>query len=292
MLKANFKLSASYFITGASGQLGKALSVKYPEATSVDREQFDITDPASYDNVDWSKYDTLINAAAMTNVDGAETQNGEELATNVNARAVELMASAANRHNLTLVHISSDYVFDGSRELHSEDEAFAPLSKYGKSKADGDVAAMSAAKHYILRTSWVIGEGKNFVSIMKNLADQDIKPSVVDDQIGRLTFVPTLVEAINHLLSTAQPFGTYNCTNSGESVSWAEIAKLVFEKAGKSADDVTPVSTEQYYAGKQGIAPRPLKSTLALDKLAAAGFEPSDWRSELDIYWKHMEEQS
>lgn len=284
-------MSASYFITGANGQLGKALAERYPQATAVDREQFDITDPASYEAIDWSRYDTIINAAAMTNVDGAETPEGKVLADQVNARAVELMAQTANQHGLTLIHISSDYVFDGSQEIHTEEEAFAPLSSYGKSKADGDIAAQSAKKHYILRTSWVIGEGKNFISIMKNLADQGIKPSVVSDQIGRLTFVPTLVDAIEHLLSTNQPFGTYNCTNSGESVAWAQIAKLVFEKAGKSADDVTPVSTEEYYEGKENIAPRPLQSTLALDKLIATGFEPADWRSELDIYWKKMEEQ-
>lgn len=285
-------MSASYFITGANGQLGKALALRYPEATVVGRDAFDVTDPASYERIDWSKYDTLINAAAMTNVDGAETPEGKSLADQVNAQAVEFMAETANRYDLTLVHISSDYVFDGSKPVHTEDESFAPLSNYGKSKADGDIAAASTAKHYILRTSWVIGDGKNFISIMRSLADQGIKPSVVDDQIGRLTFVPTLVEAIDHLLTTRQPYGTYNCTNDGESVSWAEIAKLVFEKAGKSAGDVTPVTTEQYYAGKESIAPRPLQSTLALDKLKATGYIPGDWRRELDVYWKNMEEQS
>ena len=285
-------MSATYFIAGTNGQLGKALSIRYPEATAVDREQFDITHPASYESVDWSRYDTFINAAAMTNVDGAETPEGKELADKVNAKAVELMAQTANQHGLTLVHISSDYVFDGSKVVHIEDEAFAPISNYGQSKADGDTAAASTAKHYILRTSWVIGDGKNFISIMKSLAEKGIKPSVVNDQIGRLTFVSTLVKAIDHLLTTGSPYGTYNCTNSGESVSWADIAKLVFEQAGKSADDVTPVSTEQYYAGKEDIAPRPLQSTLALDKIIATGFKPSNWRSEFDIYWNSMEEQS
>ncbi len=285
-------MSASYFITGANGQLGKALTKKYPEATVLGRDSFDITDPASYESIDWSKYDTLINAAAMTNVDGAESPEGERLARQVNADAVQLMADTANKHDLTLVHISSDYVFDGSQEFHTEDEVFTPLSNYGKSKANGDTAAATAPKHYILRTSWVIGDGKNFISIMKSLADQNIKPSVVNDQIGRLTFVPTLVDAIDHLLNARATFGTYNCTNSGESVSWAEIAKLIFQKSGKNPDDVTPVTTEEYYAGKEGIAPRPLQSTLVLDKIIATGFEPTDWRSELDVYWKHMEEQS
>lgn len=285
-------MSASYFITGAGGQLGKALARRYPQATAVDRDQFDITDPASYDSIDWSNYDTIINAAAMTNVDGAETPEGKELADQVNAKAVGFMADTATKHGLKLVHVSSDYVFDGAQQVHAENEPFNPLSNYGASKAAGDVAASSTPNHYIIRTSWVIGEGKNFVSIMKHLADQGIKPSVVNDQIGRLTFVPTLVDAIDHLLTTNQPYGTYNCTNSGDSASWADIATLVFEKAGKPASDVTPVSTETYYAGKDGIAPRPLQSTLSLDKLVASGFQPTDWRSELDSYWKQMEEQS
>src|SRR6478672_5401762 len=207
--------SSRIFITGANGQLGTALSRKYPAATAVTRETFDITQPESYTAIDWSLYDTIINAAAMTNVDGAETAEGKKLADQVNAVAVELMAQTAEKHRLTLVHISTDYVFDGSTDIHSEEEVFSSLSNYGKSKANGDSAAMSAHNHYILRTSWVIGEGKNFISIMKDLAERGIKPSVVNDQIGRLTFVPTLVEAIDHLLTTHQPFGTYNCTNSG-----------------------------------------------------------------------------
>lgn len=285
-------MSKSYFIVGAGGQLGSALSVKYPEATTVSRTEFDITDPASYETVDWDQFDTIINAAAMTDVDGAETPEGRQLAWAVNASAVGLMAKTATVHKLTLVHVSSDYVFNGIQEIHAETEAYAPLGVYGQSKAAGDIAASIARKHYILRTSWVIGEGKNFISIMKGLAARDIKPSVVNDQIGRLTFVSTLVDAIDHLLTSTAAYGIYNCSNEGDSVSWADIAKMVFEKSGKSSDDVTPVTTEQYYNGETGIAPRPLQSTLDLEKLKAAGFTPNDWRIELDKYWNNMEETS
>ena len=285
-------MSKSYFIVGGSGQLGTALAAHYPEATVVDRDAFDITDPTSYYSVDWSQYDTFINAAAMTNVDGAETPDGRRLAWAVNATAVGLMAATASRHDLTLVHVSSDYVFDGTQTEHTEAEPFAPLGVYGQSKAAGDIAAATTPKHYILRTSWVIGQGKNFIGIMNDLANRDIKPSVVNDQIGRLTFVPTIVESIEHLLTSGAAFGIYNCTNSGDSVSWADIAKLVFEKSGKSASDVTPVSTSEYYAGKDGIAPRPLQSTLSLDKLVASGYQPKGWREHLEEHWKTMEEQS
>ncbi len=285
-------MSKSYFITGANGQLGRALATQYPLATVVDHTEFDITDPESYDTIDWALYDTLINAAAMTDVDGAETADGRKLAWAVNASAVALMAKTATIHGLTLVHVSSDYVFDGSVTPHAETEAYSPLGVYGQSKAAGDLAVSAAPKHYILRTSWVIGDGKNFISIMKNLADRDVKPSVVNDQIGRLTFVPTLVETIDHLLSSTAAHGTYNCSNNGDSVSWADIAKLVFEKAGKSANDVTPVSTEQYYEGNDGIAARPPQSTLDLSKIQSTGYEPSDWHEALDSYWKTLEEQS
>ena len=285
-------VSATYFITGGNGQLGTALAKRYPAATVVSRETFDITDSASYERVDWAKYDTLINAAAMTDVDAAETPDGKKLADEVNAKAVHLLAKLASQHGLTLVHVSSDYVFDGSHKLHSEDEAFTPLGNYGRSKAQGDTFAATVPKHYIVRTSWVIGDGKNFISVMKNLADRNIKPSVVNDQIGRLTFVPTLVDAIDHLLTTGQPYGTYNCTNLGDSVAWSDIAELVFEKAGKHREDVNPVTTQQYYDGKKDIAQRPLNSTLALDKLIASGFTPAEWRGEFDIYWNHMKEKS
>lgn len=279
-------MSKTYFIIGANGQLGQALASLYPEAKLVDQAEFDMTLPASYEAVDWTAYDTIINAAAMTNVDAAETPEGRELAWRVNASAIGLLAKTAAAHDLTLVHVSSDYVFDGTKVPHTEDETFAPLGVYGQTKAAGDIAASIAPKHYILRTSWVIGGGKNFVGIMKDLADRDISPSVVNDQVGRLTFVSTLANAIDHLLKTTPAYGTYNCTNDGDSVSWADIAKLVFEKAGRNPDDVNPVSTAAYYEGKEGIAPRPLQSEMDLTKLKATGFTAPNWRDELENYWK------
>lgn len=279
-------MSKSYFIIGANGQLGQALAAIYPDAKLVDQTEFDMTLPSSYEAVDWSDYDTIINAAAMTNVDGAETPEGRELSWRVNASAVGLLAKTATAHNLTLVHVSSDYVFDGTKTPHTEDESFAPLGVYGQTKAAGDIAAATTSKYYILRTSWVIGGGKNFISIMKDLADRDISPSVVDDQVGRLTFVSTLAAAIGHLIDTKPDYGTYNCTNAGDSVSWADIAKLVFEKAGRKPEDVTPVSTAAYYDGKEGIAPRPLQSEMDLAKLTATGFTAPDWHTELENYWK------
>jgi dTDP-4-dehydrorhamnose reductase len=285
-------MSKEYFIVGADGQLGTSLRALYPDATLVDRNEFDMTDPLAYENVSWDKYATIINVAAMTNVDGAETPEGRKVAWAVNASAVGLLASKAIAHDLTLVHISSDYVFDGTARTHLEDEAFAPLGVYGQTKAAGDIVTMSVPKHYILRTSWVIGEGKNFVRIMKELANKGVSPSVVNDQIGRLTFTSTLADGIVHLLDTTPEYGTYNLTNDGDSVSWAEIAQLVYEKSGREKEDVTGVSTVDYYSGKKDIAPRPLQSTMNLDKIKATGFTPKSWRDDLEEYWRKTTEEA
>ena len=178
------------------------------------------------------------------------------------------------------MHYSSDYVFDGTSEVSSETDPIAPLGVYGQSKAAGDLAVQVLPRHYVLRTSWVIGDGANFVDTMTSLAQRGISPSVVDDQVGRLTFTQDLAAATDHLLTTGAPFGTYNCTSSGESRSWAAIAKDVFAARGRDRADVTPVTTDEYYAGKRAegvaISPRPARSTLALDKLESTGFTPRD----------------
>lgn len=272
------------FIIGAHGQLGTALRKLYPNAQCADSDTLDITDNASVANFDWSRIKTIINAAAYTNVDGAETQEGRITAWSVNAKAVGNLVQAANTHDITLVHISSDYVFDGTMSPHIETESISPLGVYAQSKAAGDLIVELAEKYYIVRTSWVIGEGKNFVLTMKSLADKGVKPSVVNDQIGRLTFTSDLSQAIAHLLDTRPTYGTYNFSNDGDSVSWADIAKIVYTSVGHNADEVTGVSTVEYYADKEGIAPRPLQSTLSLDKMKATGIAIRDWREALSEY--------
>ena len=269
-------------ITGANGQLGRALRIIFPNAIALTRQELDITDEAAVKSFSWQPNSVIINAAAWTDVDAAENPDNFQQVNLVNHRAVRYLAEAATTHGLTLVHISSEYVFDGSRPIHNEDEPFSPLNVYGKTKADGDLVAAITTKHYIIRTSWVVGDGRNFVSIMQDLAACDIKPSVVNDQIGRLTFTDTLARGIKHLLATGAPYGTYNLTNEGQSASWSEIAKIVFEKSGKSTSDVTPVSTAEYFANRPGAAQRPLQSTLDLTKIEEAGFTPEYWRDKLD----------
>lgn len=280
------------FIVGANGQLGTALRAKYPGSQFADQAELDITDGSSVESFDWSGIEIILNAAAYTNVDGAETAEGRIAAWNVNAAAVANLARVANKYDIALLHVSTDYVFDGTKKNHSEDELFSPLGVYAQSKAAGDLIVSTLPKHYIVRTSWVIGEGKNFVRTMRSLAEKGIKPGVVDDQTGRLTFSTTLAEAIQHLIDTNAPYGTYNVTDDGDPANWAEIAKLVYTLSGFSADDVTPISTEEYFKGKEFIAPRPAYSWLDLTKIKSTGFELTDWRDKLKVYIEKEKEQA
>jgi len=271
-------------IIGAYGQLGIALTKQYPNAKATDRDTLDITSWDSVNGFDWSNIDVILNAAAFTNVDGAETPEGREAAWNINARAVSLLTKVAVQHDITIVHLSTDYVFDGTKTPHEETELFTPLSVYAQSKAAGDIAVSIAPKHYILRTSWVIGEGKNFVRTMISLAEKNISPTVVGDQIGRLTFTSTLVDAIAHLLKTTPAYGTYNISNDGDVVSWADITRAIFAELGRDDLTVTDTTTAEYFAGKEGIAPRPLQSELNLAKIKNAGLTIRDWRTDLHAY--------
>ncbi len=274
-------------ILGADGQLGSALREAFSGEATVDfagHGQFDITSADSYDSLNWANYSTVINAAAFTAVDAAETTEGRAAAWRINAGAVAALARTAVEHSLTLVHFSSEYVFDGSADVHSEDEALTPLGVYGQSKAAGDLAASTVPRHYLVRTSWVVGDGKNFVRTMAALAARGASPNVVDDQFGRLTFAEDLAAGIRHLLDTQAPYGTYNISNSGTPVSWAQVAKDVFRLSGADPHKVTPVSTASY-AGPDS-APRPRNSVLDLSKIRAAGFAPPDASERLVEYLK------
>lgn len=279
--------TSKLLILGAGGQLGTALQQKYADATALSSKQLDITDESAVRDYDWSGVSTIINAAAFTNVDGAQTPEGRTAAWLINASGVANLARIASEHSLTLVHISSDYVFDGTAEGgHLETEKYAPLSIYGASKAAGDIAVSVTPKHYILRTSWVIGEGKNFVRTMMSLAEKDVSPTVVGDQMGRLTFTDTLVAAIDHLLTSQADYGIFNVSNSGDVVSWADITRAIFKELGRDDLTVTDTTTAEYFQHKPEAAPRPLNSELYLGKIKNTGFSPADWRDDLKAYIK------
>lgn len=270
-------------IIGSKGQLGTALQARYPGAKAVDSDILDITDPSAVNAFNWAGIKYIFNAAAYTNVDGAETEEGKKIAWEVNADGVKNLAEVAKEKDIVLVHISTEYVFDGTHDNHPEDEEPSPLSQYGKSKYAGDKFASEVPKHYLLRTSWVIGAGKNFVRTMLELGVKGIAPKVVGDQIGRLTFTHVLVDAIDHLINSNASFGTYNVSNSGDPASWADVTREIFKIAGHELK-VSGISTAEYFADKPEAAKRPLKSTLDLSKIEATGFNSPDWRQDLVEY--------
>ena len=296
-------------VTGANGQLGRAVRRLVEERglsdcfDFTDRAEFDFSDESQYGKIDWSLYGAVINCGAYTAVDAAETPEGRRAAWAANAQGPALLARVCAEHGITLVHISSDYVFDGTEEEHSEAEPFSPLGVYGQTKAAGDLAVANCPRHFIVRSGWVVGEGRNFVRTMATLSDRCADPDdglnqvkVVDDQLGRLTFARDMAEGILWLLGyregdrePSEPcaYGTYNLTGSGKIASWAEIAVRVFELRNGNVDVVECVSTVDYYAGMRGsVAPRPRNSALDLSKIEATGFVLRDWEEELK---EHME---
>ena len=274
---------ANIFIVGAKGQLGLALQAQYPRAKTAGINELDITDQESVQNYDWSGIKVIINAAAFTNVDGAETNEGRITAWQVNAVGVSNLVKLALSRDILLVHISSEYVFDGSKNPHIESEPLSPLSVYGQSKAAGDLLVSLLPKYYLIRTSWVIGEGKNFVRTMLDLGKKGIEPSVVNDQVGRLTFTSELVRGIDYLLNKKAAYGIYNLSNEGQPSSWADIARAIYKLAGYDLK-VTDTTTAEYFVSKQDVAPRPLNSALSLDKIHDSGFVSRDWYDDLRDY--------
>ncbi len=272
-------------IVGANGQMGKALQRQYPHAGAVDAAELDITKPEAVDAFGWSGITVVVNSAAYTNVDGAETSEGRVSAWQVNAGGVTNLARLAIKNDVLLMHISSDYVFDGQQSAHKETEPLSPISVYGASKAAGDIAVALVPKHYIFRTSWLIGDGKNFVRTMLDLATRGVEPGVVSDQVGRPTFTAELVKVIDFFLKNHPPYGTYNVSNSGTVVSWADFARTIFKSANLKVE-VTDINSAKYYADKKDTAPRPANSAFDLSKLQSTGFSSTDWKEDLSRYIK------
>jgi dTDP-4-dehydrorhamnose 3,5-epimerase/reductase len=270
-------------IVGANGQLGRSLVAAIPDAVALGRDALDLASRESVAGFDFTPYGVILNAAAYTKVDDAETPDGRRVAWAVNVGGLGALVAAARSHRCTLVHISSDYVFDGVQEVHREDEPFSPLGVYGQTKAAGDALVASLTRHYIVRTSWVVGEGHNFVRTMAGLADRGVRPAVVEDQYGRLSFTEELARAVRHLLQVSAAYGTYNVTSAGPATTWADIARQVFAARGADPAAVSGTTTAAYAAGKN-LAPRPRHSTLSLDKITATGFSPGNGVEGLQRY--------
>lgn len=269
-------------ITGARGQLGRALvdlgRGQGWQLWAYDLPEFDLTDVgAVQEAVRTAQPEVIFNAAAFTAVDRAEEE--PEAAFAVNARAVATLASVADEVGALLVHLSTDYVFDGQNTRpYREDDPPNPLSVYGRSKLEGEKAAARASKHLIVRTSWLFGRGWNFVeAIRKQLLGGARELRVVADQFGRPTYAEDLAEALVRLVN-AGAYGLFHVANTGET-NWAGFAREIAAQLGFSVP-VVDISTEE--AGRP--APRPRYSVLDTAKFDSLGQPLPPWQEALARY--------
>jgi dTDP-4-dehydrorhamnose reductase len=269
-----------FLVLGATGQLGIEFSRLLSNVHLSSRATFDILDFSSWENLDLSGYDVVINAAAFTNVDRAETDHAE--AWLLNANFIDWLAQETAKYSIILVHFSTDYVFDGTNAQPVSENHFPnPLNYYGVTKAAGDMALYQNPRHYALRISWLVGEGNNFVTKIIDKAKLGHEISVVTDQIGRLTFANDVARAVVHLLEVGAPYGKYNFSNSGRATTWHEVAKIIYKSFGADENRVSPIKTDDLPAGQ---ARRPLNSMLDLEKMQATGFAITSWEVLLNEY--------
>jgi len=267
-------------VIGANGMLGRDLmDTLEGDVRGVDIDDIDITQADSVRRVLLTlKPRVIINAAAYTDVDGCESNR--ERAIEVNGEGVAWLAMTAGEIGAKLVQISTDYVFDGSKEApYDEEDLPHPLSMYGQSKFAGELNAKIAPEWLIVRTQWLYGlHGKNFVETMLRMGSERNELAVVTDQIGCPTWSMDVCGAVKALLK-AGCSGIYHAVNAG-SCSWNEFAKAIFEEAGMEVT-VNPMTSDQL----NRPAPRPAHSVLDTSKLIRdAGFQPRPWREALREY--------
>ena len=279
------------FLTGAAGQVGKCfqslVNKNYPNVTllATDRNQLDITDESAVEAIiAVFKPDVIINAAAYTAVDRAESER--QLAFAVNAQAVGHLARAAKKHHVHLIHISTDYVF--SAEAYTpikEDHPCQPQNIYGLSKLAGESEAMACPHATIIRTSWVFSEfGNNFLKTMLRLADTHPTINVVADQIGCPTYAGDIASLLMKIIfSPEKPQGIYHYCGSG-AVSWYDFARVILEQAWSDKmiavkPALNAITTEHY----QTPAKRPLYSVLNTGKISVSGFPPEPWLKSVPV---------
>jgi dTDP-4-dehydrorhamnose reductase/4-ketoreductase len=274
-----------WLITGAGGMLGTdvrdELAARGETVIALSRHELDVTSPRAVNAaVREHAPDVIVNCAAYTKVDQAEVE--ESVANSINGSAVEVLAQAANPRDALLVHVSTDFVFDGSATSPYEpDAATAPLSAYGRSKLLGEIAASHAKQHLIVRTAWLFGvHGPNFVEAIRNQIRKGTNPlRVVADQRGRPTYTPHLAKALVRLALAPGARGIVHYADADE-CSWFDFARAIAEESGANVD-VLPVTTEEF--------PRPAKrpaysvlSTARYEQLT--GVTPESWREGLREY--------
>lgn len=268
-----------WLVTGAGGMLGREVVALLPSATAATRADLDITDRSAVAEA-VAGHRVVVNCAAWTNVDGAETHEAD--ATRINGDAVGTLAAACRDSGARLLQISTDYVFDGrGTSPYPEDAPTAPVNAYGRGKLVGERATLSAGG-YVVRTAWLYGaHGKNFVATMLRLAGERDTVNVVADQVGQPTWARALaaqlVELGTRAVAGTAPAGVYHGTASG-TASWFDLARAVFATAGLDPERVRPITSDRYPLP----APRPAYSVLGHDRWARAGMSPQpDWQAQL-----------
>lgn len=289
-------------VTGKNGQVGHELMktlAPLGKVTGVDVKECDLSQSAAIEALlDRVEPDIIVNPAAYTAVDKAESE--PTIAHAVNAQAPKILARYAARHNIPIIHFSTDYVFDGSKvEPYIEDDEVNPKSVYGKTKWLGeDAVRKMAAKHIIIRTSWVFGaHGVNFLKTMLKLAQERDKLSVVSDQFGAPTSACMLAEAVAQIIKelsepgSYRKYGTYHVAATGET-SWHGYAQVVVEKANKlglvtkiSAKEIKPITTKEYPMP----AVRPANSRLDTTKVRTVfSVRLPKWQDEVERVLKEL----
>lgn len=284
-------------VTGCNGQLGRALNqiyekdqVEFINTDVVEGEgiySLDITDIAAVlAFVREKRPDVIINCAAHTSVDLCEQQ--WDLAYRINAIGARNLSIAAAETDAKLVHVSTDYVFEGNAtKPQTEFDEVHPISAYGKTKLEGEYFVKQfARKYFIIRTAWLYGDGKNFAKTMLRLSESHDTVTVVDDQLGSPTSALELARLI-HVLEPTENYGLFHGTCEGQ-CSWADFAEEVFRLAGKDTK-VVRVSTRQYQEMNPQSADRPAYSVLENYMLKlTTDYEMADWKTAVAEYMKGM----
>ena len=284
-------------VTGCNGQLGRAINKELPgdkyELINTDVFQGEGIIPLDITNVDAvvdlarkTKASAIINCAAYTAVDKQESDI--DLSYKINAIGPRNLAIAATEVGAKLVHVSTDYVFEGNgTRPYIEFDKTGPVSVYGKTKLAGEEMVKQFAKDFfIIRTAWLYGDGKNFVKTMLGLSEKYDEVSVVKDQLGTPTSTTELAKAIHFLLGT-ENYGVFHGTCEGDT-NWADFTEEIFRIAGKSTR-VTHVTTEEYTTRNPQAAPRPAYSILEnyMFKLTS-DFMFADWHYAIEEYLKEI----
>lgn len=271
-------------ITGANGMLAKSVRARLKEGNELictDVANLDITDEeAVMKFVEENKPEYIVNCAAFTAVDKAEEVY--DLAEKINANGPGNLAKAAKAVDATLVHISTDYVFDGDLDVtksYVETDAVGPVTVYGKTKLHGEEQVKANTdKYYIFRTAWLYGDGNNFVRTMLKLENEKDEISVVADQHGSPTYAEDLANIIAEAIEKKIPYGLYHSTNQGFT-TWYDFTKKIFELADIKCN-VKPVTSEEFIRP----AKRPKNSKLNKQKLLDQGVTVPEWEDGLKRY--------